>query len=110
MERAVKHAIDPGHTQILMIPGSHAFDLKRGSDQMPRRFDEGGDYTLLPMDFAEFQLMRAQAGWQSKDRLDELRAFLRIGGFPPAVAQGGPEGKVSEKVLSTYWKWLRMSL
>lgn len=105
-DRAVKHAVDAGQTNILMVTGSHAFDLKRGSDRMPGRFDGGGDFNLLPMSFSEFQQMRAQAGWRSDSRLEELRCYFRVGGFPTAVSEGGERGKLIGKTLSTYWKWL----
>ncbi|MCB9029509.1 MAG: ATP-binding protein [Deltaproteobacteria bacterium] len=104
--RAVKHAVDSGYTKILMITGSHAFDLKKGSDLMPGRFEGGGDYELLPMGFDEFALMRKQAGWALESRLEECRAFFRVGGFPAAVAEGGPTAKLPTNSLKTYWKWL----
>jgi predicted AAA+ superfamily ATPase len=105
-DRAVKHAIDAGETRLIMVTGSHAHDLKRGADRMPGRFDGGGEFFLLPMNFAEFKLVRAKAGWSAANRLDELRLYFRIGGFPAAVAEAGPEGHAPQKALDTYWRWL----
>ena len=105
-DRAIKHAVDSGYPRILVVTGSHAHDLKRGADRMPGRFDGGGEFSLLPMSFAEFQKARQQAGWTSEDRLAELRAYFRVGGFPTAVAEAGPAGKRPKKAINTYWKWL----
>ena len=85
-DRAIKHAVDNGYPRILVVTGSHAHDLKRGADRMPGRFDGGGEFSLLPMLFFEFQKARQQAGWTSAGRLTELRAYFRVGGFPTAVA------------------------
>ncbi len=105
-ERAVKNFIDSGYQGILCVTGSHAYDLEKGADLMPGRFDGGGEFHLLPMDFFEFEKARAQAGWNSGDRLSELKAFFRCGGFPTAVAAGGREGILSKKVMQTYLRWL----
>lgn len=105
-DRAIKHAIDSGKTQILIITGSHAHDLKLGSDRMPGRFDAGGEFELLPMDFFEFQEMRKLAGWTSETRVLELENFFRVGGFPKAIAEGGPEGITPKSAMKDYWKWL----
>ena len=104
--RAVKHAVDSGYTKILVVTGSHAHDLKQGADRMPGRFDAGGEFFLLPMDFDEFCNARQTAGWFSGNRLDELRAYFRVGGFPSAVAEGGPGGLTSKQSIDTYWRWL----
>ncbi len=105
-DRAIKHEVDQGYHHILMITGSHAYDLKRGSDLMPGRFDHGGEFTLLPMLFDEFYEARLQAGWAGDDRVKELEAYFRVGGFPMAVAEGGIDGKLPKNSIQTYWKWL----
>jgi predicted AAA+ superfamily ATPase len=105
-DRAVKHAVDSGYPRILVVTGSHAHDLKRGADRMPGRFDGGGEFSLLPMSFDEFHQARQDAGWASDDRLAELRAYFRVGGFPTAVAEAGAAGKRPRRAISTYWKWL----
>jgi predicted AAA+ superfamily ATPase len=105
-DRAIKHEVDLGQHHIIMITGSHSYDLKRGSDLMPGRFDGGGEFLLLPMLFDEFYEARLQAGWASDDRVKELELYFRVGGFPAAVAEAGIEGKLPKKSLQTYWKWL----
>ncbi|MGK5084814.1 ATP-binding protein [Bdellovibrionota bacterium FG-1] len=105
-DRAVKHEVDSGHTHILMVTGSHAEDLRRGADRMPGRFDGGGESHLLPMDFEEFEQARRQAGWLSENRLEELRAYFRVGGFPSAVAEAGPQGHKPSQAMDTYLRWL----
>lgn len=106
-DRAVKHEVDSGHTHILMLTGSHAHDLKKGSDQMPGRFGAGGEFHLLPMTFDEFFEARLQAGWASDDRVQELEAYFRVGGFPTAVAEAGIEAQFPHIAMETYWKWLK---
>jgi predicted AAA+ superfamily ATPase len=105
-DRAIKHEVDLGHHHIIMITGSHSHDLKKGSDQMPGRFDDGGEFSLLPMRFDEFYECRMAAGWATDDRLKELELFFKIGGFPTALAEAGPTGNFPKKAMDTYWKWL----
>lgn len=109
-DRAIKHEVDSGHSHILMLTGSHAHDLKKGSDQMPGRFGGGGEFLLLPMSFDEFYEARLQAGWATGDRVRELEIFFNVGGFPLAVAEAGELGKTPVKAMETYWKWLRGDL
>ena len=105
-DRAVKHEVDLGKHHIMMITGSHSHDLKKGSDQMPGRFDNGGEFYLLPMLFEEFYQARLQAGWAATDRVKELELYFKIGGFPTAVAEAGKEGSFPKKAMQTYLKWL----
>ena len=105
-DRAIKHEVDSGHTNILLITGSHAYDLKKGADRMPGRFDHGGEFYLLPMQFDEFQEMRRQAGIISSNRLEELEAYFRIGGFPTALAEVLGSDKRPLKSMETYERWL----
>ncbi len=105
-DRAIKSEIDSGKSHILVVTGSHAHDLKRGADRMPGRFDGGGEFLLLPMLFAEFEAMRKKAKWHSGNRIEELQAYFRVGGFPTAVAEGGRLGKTPKKAIQTYWRWL----
>ena len=105
-DRSVKHFIDSGFSSLLVVTGSHAYDLKRGADRMPGRFDGGGEFHLLPMEFEEFVTMRRKAGWELPSRLEELQAFFRVGGFPIAVAESGPNGKTPSRAKEMYWKWL----
>lgn len=105
-DRAVKHAVDSGLTNILVITGSHSHDLRKGADRMPGRFDGGGEFELLPMGFDEFSDARAQAGWHSGERLTELRAYFKCGGFPGSVAESGAAGVIPKEAMATYWRWL----
>lgn len=106
-DRAIKHFIDGGYDGILCVSGSHAYDLERGADLMPGRFGDGGEFNLLPMTFLEFEDARKQANWQSKNRVTELQAYFRSGGFPLAVSSAGANGNPSKEVCSTYLKWIR---
>ncbi|OFZ80774.1 MAG: hypothetical protein A2583_12215 [Bdellovibrionales bacterium RIFOXYD1_FULL_53_11] len=106
-DRAVKHFVDQGRNHVLVVTGSDANDLRRGADRMPGRFDAGGEYNLLPMDFHEFLEMRAQAGWPVLERKDALLAFFRTGGFPAAVQEAGPESdKTPHQAMDTCRRWL----
>lgn len=105
-DRPVKHFIDSGYRGILVLTGSHTLDLKRGADRMPGRFDGGGEYLLLPMDFDEFAKARLEAGWHCRDRVTELSTYFKVGGFPAAIAEAGASNKTPKKALDTYWRWL----
>ncbi|MGK5082376.1 ATP-binding protein [Bdellovibrionota bacterium FG-1] len=109
-DRAVKYEMDLGRIPILMLTGSHAYDLKLGADRMPGRFEAGGEFLLLPMGFEEFYAMRKVAGWAKADRLAELRDYFRIGGVPAAVAEVGAAAvdglSTAPQSKSTYYKWL----
>ena len=105
-DRAIKHEVDSNNTQMLIITGSHAHDLKLGADRMPGRFENGGEFLLLPMLFDEFVLMLKQAGWYSGQNISELSAYFISGGFPLAVAEAGENSIFPKKAMQTYWKWL----
>lgn len=105
-DRAVKHELDFGKIPVLMVTGSHAYDLKQGADRMPGRFGAGTEYHLLPMDFEEFHQMRTVAGWAESDRLAEIRAYFQIGGFPAVVAAAGKSGTIPKEMKETYLRWL----
>jgi predicted AAA+ superfamily ATPase len=104
--RAVKHAADRGKLHTLIITGSNSVDLRQGGERMPGRLGKGGEYFLLPMDFEEFRSVRKAAGWECKSRLEELKLFFKIGGFPTAVAEAGPQGIKPEKSMDIYRNWL----
>lgn len=105
-DRAIKDIIDAGHEHTFVITGSNAADLRRGMDRMPGRFGSGGEYILMPMDFDEFSEVRLQAGWRCNDRLEELKAFMKIGGFPSAVLGAGNSNKAPEALREEYKRWL----
>lgn len=104
--RSVKHLIDSGYKGTIIVTGSHAVDLRKGADTMPGRFGSGAEMILRPMDFAEFTACRESAGWPKLDRKSELELFFRIGGMPAAVIEAGASGKIPEKALDTYERWI----
>ena len=55
--RSIKHLLDQRSDLRIIVTGSHAFDIKKGMDQMPGRWGNGGEFELLPMDFFEFKKM-----------------------------------------------------
>jgi len=105
-DRAIKHEVDSGHSNILILTGSHSYDIKLGADKMPGRFGGGGEHYLLPMSFEEFETVRKEAGWRHDNRLEEIKTYFRVGGFPSAVAEAGENGKKPVKAMDTYLRWL----
>lgn len=105
-DRAVKHAVDSGKTQILILTGSHAADIRRGLDQMPGRWGAGKEWRLLPMDLEEFCRMRSMARWPVITRLEELRLYFRVGGFPLALQESGETGREPLQTRKIYQRWL----
>ena len=104
--RAVKHELDKGSFNILILSGSHTRDVRKGMDQMPGRWGEGQELLLLPMTFSEFSSMRKQANWPALKKLDELKLYFKIGGFPIALHESGPDGNVPEKARQIVQRWL----
>ncbi len=104
--RSIKNLLDQRDDLKIVVTGSHAFDIKKGMDQMPGRWGEGGEFELLPMDFFEFRGMRAQAKWPELSWADELELYFQIGGFPTSLAESGPEGKKPKKSFENYRRWL----
>lgn len=105
--RAIKHEIDRDNKKTIVMTGSHAADLKFGADTMPGRFGAGGEYELLPMDFAEFTEMRQQAGWpMAKSWSEALEQYFKVGGFPLAVQEAGPDVVKPVQAMETYRRWL----
>ena len=60
----------------------------------------------MTLSFEEFEDARSQANWRTDDRVSELRAYFRSGGFPLAVSSAGATGRPSKGVCSTYLKWI----
>jgi len=104
--RPIKNLLDSGDQRIFVLTGSNTVDLRKGADRMPGRWGAGGEFELLPMDFFEFQKMRLQAGWPALTKKDELELFFKVGGFPFALMESGPQGKFPTKALKTYQSWL----
>jgi predicted AAA+ superfamily ATPase len=104
--RAIKHKLDQDDKVRIVITGSHAFDIRKGMDQMPGRWGNGGEFELLPMTFEEFCQMREQAKWPILKRTEELELYFRIGGFPLSLKEAGPQGLIPLRAQETYKKWL----
>ncbi|MGK5087463.1 ATP-binding protein [Bdellovibrionota bacterium FG-2] len=105
--RPIKKLLDSGAVHAVVVTGSNSIDLRKGSDLMPGRHAKGGEYFLRPMDFEEFREARKQAGWCGKTRLEEFEIFFRVGGFPKAVAEAGPDGVNPVNAKEVYLKWLQ---
>ena len=104
--RPVKHLIDEGYKGVVLVTGSNLLDLRSGVDRMPGREGYGSELTLLPMNFDEFVLARRNAGWSTDNRLEELKKYFRIGGFPIAVAEAGSQGTSTSKTTRVIEKWI----
>lgn len=104
--RAVKHRLDADPELKVVLTGSNAIDVRKGMDSMPGRWGRDGEILLLPMEFHEFQAMRAQAGWSSGGLTSDLELFFRVGGFPVALRESGPEGGDAPLARETLWRWL----
>ncbi len=105
-DRAIKHFVDSQPFDFLIATGSNSADLRRGADTMPGRFRGGGEFFLRPMDFSEFSALRQKAGWASSSRIDELKTFFRIGGFPNAALGAETSDQLPDTVLENTWRWL----
>lgn len=106
--RAVKHELDRRLDLCLVITGSNSVDLRKGADRMPGRFRGGDEFFLLPMSFEEIVRARLEAGWigPGYDRPSQLDIYLRVGGFPLAVAEAGEAGVLPKGAMKTYARWL----
>jgi predicted AAA+ superfamily ATPase len=105
--RAVKKAVDTDPNLHIVLTGSNSHDLKKGLDLMPGRWSKGaGELHLLPMLFEEWQEIRVEANWPKLDLVTGLRGFMRVGGFPAAVAEAGPECITPENAKKTYHRWI----
>jgi predicted AAA+ superfamily ATPase len=50
--------------------------------------------------------MRKAAKWKPLNHEEELELYFRVGGFPTALVESGPEGKTPIKSQETYRRWL----
>ena len=105
--RAIKKATDTDFKKVFILTGSNSYDLRKGLDLMPGRWSkEAGELQLLPMLFEEWRSMIIQAGWPERERLQQIRDFMRIGGFPTALAEAGPEMNTPEYAKKVYARWI----
>jgi predicted AAA+ superfamily ATPase len=106
--RAIKKIIDSRLGVKIVVTGSNAFDLRKGLDFMPGRMAKSsGEIYLLPMLYQEWLEARKQAGWKTLSHVEGIRAFMRIGGFPMAVAEAGEQADVPQQARQVYQRWLR---
>lgn len=116
---------------FLLLTGSIASDIRRGSELLPGRRGPGThlDKLLLPLSFSEFCLARQpdlqperkltllelmapneeisellfRAQFRAADLDELLRQYASIGGFPAAVGDLLREGQVTERTVSVIW-------
>lgn len=112
-QKGIKYAWDRGLIQedFVLLTGSSAHDIKRGSEQLPGRRGEGRDFLQLPMSFRDFcrhaehmklpqetvtvQDLLLDRGREATRELflhfEGLRrafeAYRQVGGFPAAVSE-----------------------
>lgn len=105
--RSIKKATDQSLSLRFILTGSNSYDLKHGLDLMPGRWSKNaGEVFLSPMDFSEWCGMRKQAGWPKLTRVEALRAYMKIGGFPTALAEAGPDLQTPVEAIKTYRRWI----
>ena len=105
--RTIKKAIDTDRKVTFVITGSNSYDLRKGMDLMPGRWAEPvGEVQILPMLFQEWLAMRKRAKWPKLPALDALRLFMRVGGFPAALAESGAAGKHPTTSIKTFQRWI----
>lgn len=105
--RSIKKTVDTDHKKIFVLTGSNSYDLRKGLDMMPGRWSEtAGELELLPMLFEEWCSMIRQAGWPEKERVEQIRDFMRIGGFPSALAEAGPTMESPKRSKEIYARWI----
>jgi len=105
--RAIKKATDTDSKKIFVLTGSNSYDLRHGLDLMPGRWaSQAGELLLLPMLFEEWSDMIHRAGWPKRPPLQQLRDFMRIGGFPSALIEAGPDMKNPENAKQNYSRWI----
>ncbi len=105
--RAIKKIVDTDADVCLVLTGSNSYDLRQGLDLMPGRWSPtAGELSLLPMPFEEWSEMRLQARWPTLPLLEGLRAYMRVGGFPAAMAEAGAKAMTPTHALHTYQRWI----
>ena len=126
-QRAVKYLVDQGLVgdDCLLCTGSSARQM--GTESMPGRRGAGRDYLQLPMSFRNFcqqalgldlppelpsvgallgdegQRRVREAHLRGPDLQRAMETYLRIGGFPAAVADWLRHGAVTGQTVETLW-------
>lgn len=102
----IKFLLDQGYAGTIVITGSNLIDLRAGVDRMPGRSGEGEDLYLLPMDFFEFCDAHKNAKWTMGTKTQMLERYMRIGGFPLALIEAGPDKTTTLKTEKIIEKWI----
>jgi len=105
--RSIKKFVDTRKDLHFILTGSNSFDLRKGLDAMPGRWSQSaGELQLSPMLFQEWSEMIQQAGWSQSDRVTQLRRYMRIGGFPSALMEAGPEYQMPRRAMQSCLRWI----
>jgi hypothetical protein len=104
--RTIKKHVDSDRSTHFILTGSNSYDLRHGLDLMPGRWSTTGELNLLPMLFDEWLEMRKEAGWKTLDRVDAIRLYMKVGGFPPALIESGSAGRIPRQAIATYSRWI----
>lgn len=104
--RSIKHLIDSGYKGKVIITGSHAVDIRKGTDLMPGRISKTHEIYMMPMNLIEYREARKEAGWKELSHSELVTSYLRTGGFPVAVAEGGDKAILPKIAFDTYKRWL----
>jgi len=127
--RGIKYAWDQGmiREDLVLVTGSSAHGLKRGSEQLPGRRGGGKDLLHLPLSFRDFcrttteiklppESIRLHEIFEpsGKELIQELNLhsvelntafheYLRVGGFPGAVSSWIVSGNYPADTARTLW-------
>lgn len=103
--RALKRVLDRGELRKVLVvtTGSHAADLRRGTERLPGRKGRLArtSYLFLPIPFAEFLRVGGR-----KLGARALPAYLLSGGSPLACAELIRHGRLPEWVLEVVRDWI----
>ncbi len=127
--KGIKYVWDQGtvRNDLVLVTGSSAHGLKRGSEQLPGRRGEGKDFLHLPMSFRDFcinasdielpaetirleeifessghELIR-ELNLRSTDLRKSFHEYLHVGGFPGAVSSWKTHGEYPGDIARTLW-------
>lgn len=127
--KGIKYLWDQGmvRNDLVLVTGSSAHGLKRGSEQLPGRRGEGKDFLHLPLSFRDFcinaskielpvETMRLEdifkvSGHELVRELNlriidlqkSFHDYLHVGGFPGAVSSWLTSGEYPRETARTLW-------
>ena len=104
-QRAVLAIANMGLTQnaCLVLTGSNARDLKESSERLPGRRGMGKDLHLFPLSLKDLGGLECFRG---KPFSELLEIYLRVGGFPRAIADFASLGTVTDTTYEIYRNWI----